>query len=160
MRRHTYMQEKKTKFKVWFTTSRYKPHKASVQNWEPGTKNCHMKALDGWSSVEPDERALRWRLWLFQGGPIPSDPEEYEQYKQWRAQPINKIEFWDSYCEMDRVTEPTPPGFKQGAALQVDKIMAELRTRGIAIIPFSQVYDSRQYDHHMDGCELLIVALN
>lgn len=47
-------------YKVTFHTDSHKPHRASKKNWEPGTRNDEMKALDGRSYVEKTVPELRW----------------------------------------------------------------------------------------------------
>lgn len=52
-----------------------------------------------------------------------------------------------------------PYGFKQGY-FDRDKVIAELEEKGIVRIPFSWVYDVRQYDKHFDGCFMEISKIN
>lgn len=57
-------------YKVTFHTEAYKSHRASKKNWELGTQNDHIKALNGLSFVEETKEELSWRL-LMAGGNTP-----------------------------------------------------------------------------------------
>lgn len=48
-------------YKVTFHTEAYKSHRASKKNWELGTQNDHIKALNGLSFVEETKEELSWR---------------------------------------------------------------------------------------------------
>ena len=138
-------------------TSKYKPRRCSKKNWEPGTRNDFMRALNGWRHEEPDHQSLRWRLMMFQGS-APYDPDEYdsEAYQTWVHQPCNRLTYQDRLCEMTRSAEICPPGFKQGPGLRVGALIEAVDRDGYLEIPFSRVYDIRQYDRHMDGCVMRI----
>lgn len=144
-------------YKCEINTSRYRPRRASKRNWEPGTVNDFMAAMNGWHHTEPNLQCLKWRLMMFEGV-TPYDEEEYfsEGYRSWKAQPCNTITYLDKLCGFERTSEICPPGFKQGAGLRIDALITALLKEGHLEIPFSRVYDARQYDRHMDGCVLII----
>lgn len=143
-------------YRVTISTRRFKPYmRCSPKNWEPGTTNDHMAALDGWSTVEPDITALRWRLMMFSGAGPWGDEAFSSAYKKWNAQPENKLTFHDKLCDMEREAKITPPGFHQ-SSFPIDKYLEEVEEKGTLKIPFSAVYDMRQYPHRMDGCYLLV----
>ena len=49
-------------YKVRIDTSAYKDRKCSQKNWEPGTLNDFMHAINGWSIRENNLRELNWRI--------------------------------------------------------------------------------------------------
>ena len=141
-------------YKVTISTAAYKHRRCSVKNWEPGTVNDFMEALDGWKITEPNLQNLEWRVLMFEGR-MPhiyeGDPQ-WEDYKRWKNQPCNRIHYRDKLCELDRTEEVCPPGWKQGTGIRFDAVKQALREDGYIKIPFSVVYDARQYDKHMNGC--------
>ena len=81
-------------YKVTFHTEAYKSHRASKKNWELGTQNDHIKALNGLPFVEETKEELSWRL-LMAGGNTPYEltPESTVRYEAWRNNPRNTIKF-------------------------------------------------------------------
>ena len=72
-------------YKVTFHTDAYKPHRASKKNWEPGTRNDEMKALDGRSYVEKTVPELRWRIHMVCGNwPYDLTDDTREEYARRR----------------------------------------------------------------------------
>ena len=49
-------------YRVSIDTSAYKDKKCSEKNWEAGTMNDFMHAINGWSIREGNLRELSWRL--------------------------------------------------------------------------------------------------
>lgn len=78
-------------YKVTFHTEAYKSHRASKKNWELGTQNDHIKALNGLSFVEETKEELSWRL-LMAGGNTPYEltPESAVRYEAWRK--VNQLQ--------------------------------------------------------------------
>ena len=54
-------------YKVTISTKAYKPMRATKQNWEPGTTNDHVQALDGFQCMEMTLTEVGWRLEMFAG---------------------------------------------------------------------------------------------
>ena len=143
-------------YKVTFPTEAYKSHRASKMNWELGTQNDHIKALNGLSFVEETKEELSWRL-LMAGGNTPYEltPESTVRYEAWRNNPRNTIKFQDKLCDMERTIYPSVPGFTQGY-VNVDAVIQKVEKAGTAKVEFRQFYDLRQYDPHMNGCYIQI----
>ena len=143
-------------YKVTFHTEAYKSHRASKKNWELGTQNDHIKALNGLSFVEETKEELSWRL-LMAGGNTPYEltPESAVCYEAWRNNPRNTIKFQDKLCDMERTIYPSVPGFTQGY-VNVDAVIQKVEKAGTAKVEFRQFYDLRQYDPHMNGCYIQI----
>lgn len=145
-------------YRVSIDTSSYKDRKCSEKNWEPGTMNDFMHAINGWVVRENNLKELKWRL-MFIGhiGGHPSNAEEYEKYKLWleRHKSKNYIKFKDVLCDFARTEPVRMYGFAQGY-VNIDKIIDKLRTNGSVKIPFCSFYDKRQYIRNLDGCYVLI----
>lgn len=131
-----------------------KKHKASTQNWEKGTLNDFMEAINGWKATENTLKKVAWRIDLFCG----LWHLEEEGWEDWYQQPVNRITYLDKLCELERTQKVAPYGFKQGY-FDKDKVLKELEENGTVRIPFAWVYDIRQYDRHMDGCYMEIISL-
>lgn len=143
-------------YKVTFHTEAYKSHRASKKNWELGTQNDHIKALNGLSFVEETKEELSWRL-LMAGGNTPYELtlESAVRYEAWRNNPRNTIKFQDKLCDMERTIYPSVPCFTQGY-VNVDAVIQKVEKAGTAKVEFRQFYDLRQYDPHMNGCYIQI----
>ena len=100
-------------YKVTISTKAYKPMRATKQNWEPGTTNDHVQALDGFQCMEMTLTEVGWRLEMF-AGTKPWDVYDTPYYKAWLYQGYNTLTYHDRLCDIDRTTEICPPGFKQG----------------------------------------------
>lgn len=142
-------------YRVTIDTKAYKPMRCSAKNWEPGTTNDHIRALDGFQSVEQNLTEVGWRLHMFAGMGPRWDAFSTPAYQAWLGQPINRLTYHDRLCDMDRSTEICPPGFKQGY-LNIPAMLEALEKEGRIEVPFSKVYDIRQYKHNMDGCVLTV----
>lgn len=142
-------------YRVVINTESYKKKRCSKRNWEPGTLNNFMKALNGWKIIEPNLKKLRWRIEFFAGnGGAWDDPE----WEEWLNQPKNSFKYQDELCGFERIAKPEPYGFKQGY-FNIDNVIKTVKKEGKAIIPFKWCYDSRQYDNHMDGCYMEITKV-
>ena len=53
---------------------------------------------------------------------------------------------------------PKTVGFMQGY-FDIDSVLEKLRAEGMVKVPFKWLYDSRQYDKHMDGCYMEITKI-
>jgi hypothetical protein len=151
-------------FKVRISTDAYKPRRCSKKNWEPGTMNDFMEALNQWNNIEPDKQCLRWRIAMFAHNCMENnwDTEKNwytDKYKEWENNPKNKITYFDKLCEFERTSNIEVYGFAQGY-FNVDKVIKELNEKGKVRIPFSWAYDSRQYLKNMDGCFMEIIKIN
>ena len=139
---------------VRISTDAFRPFRCSAMNWEPGTINSQMAALNGWTSRERSLLEVRWRIEMFLRGSALSahmNPEELAAYKRWARQPKNRIVYMDLPCGVEREMRPECPPWHQGYA-SVEKLLDLLRTNGKVQIPFSFAYDSRQYSRRMDRC--------
>jgi len=138
-------------YKVRISTDAYRKQRCSKNNWEKGTVNDFMEALNGWHTIEKNLKHVAWRIDLFSG----IYHFEEEGWEKWYNKVINKITYYDKLCGFNRTSEISPYGFKQGY-FNKNKVITELKEKGIVKIPFAWVYDLRQYDKHMDGCYMEI----
>lgn len=154
------------RYKVRIDTDAYKCRASSKKNWEPGTMNDYMIALNGWHTMENNLREVMWRLEMFDGNDFvewDGNPNtEYglsERYTKWRNKKCNMITYLDRLCGFKRMQRPCAYGFAQGY-FDKDKVLEELKQKGVVRIPFEWLYDIRQYYKGMDGCymEILKVA--
>lgn len=58
-----------SRYIITISTEAYKPMRANAQNWERGTINDFMEALNGYKVVETNLEKVMWRLQLFNGAP-------------------------------------------------------------------------------------------
>lgn len=143
-------------YRVTINTNKYKDRRCSKENWEPGTMNDFIHAINGWSTREKSIKELRWRIY-FLSGKIYSGVNEidYDRYKEWENKRKNYITFYDNLCEFERTEPVVAYGFAQGY-FDVEKVIAELKKNNSVEIPFKWFYDARQYCKNMDGCFVLI----
>lgn len=143
---------------ISINTKAFRPFRCSKKNWEPGTINSIMQALDEWSAVERSEREVEWRINLFlTGSGLPHEGDEAD-YQVWVNQPENTIPYMDEPCGVRRETKPECPGFHQGYC-RVSRYLRELKENRQVRIPFSAAYDVRQYNKNLDGCYMFIRKL-
>lgn len=148
-------------YKVRIDTSKYKDRRCSQKNWEPGTMNDFMHAINGWSIRENNLQELKWRINYIGGcGSCGVNEETWGAYQAWveKHEKKNYIEFMDVLCEFKRKEKVKVYGFAQGY-FNVDKIIDELKKNGSVRIPFSRFYDTRQYIKNMDGCFIEILKV-
>ncbi len=148
-------------YKVRIDTSNYKDRRCSQKNWESGTMNDFMHAIDGWSVRENNLQELKWRINYIAGmGSCGVTDEDKAKYLDWcnRHQKKNYVTFMDNLCGFERKEKVKAYGFTQGY-VRAEFIIEELRKNGIVKIPFSKFYDSRQYLKNMDGCFVEITRI-
>lgn len=147
-------------YKVSINTDAYRPRRCNKTNWEPGTMNDFMAAINGWNTIEHSLRELQWRLNMFQGGSTPimeidGAGNVSDAYKAWEQQPCNEITYLDKLCGVERTQKITGYGFTQGH-FRISDVLATLEEKGSAKVLFRWLYDARQYCKNMDGCFMLI----
>ena len=150
-------------YKVRIDTSAYKDRKCSQKNWEPGTLNDFMHAINGWSIRENNLRELNWRIsYLGSWAPYQASGDNYPIYKAWlerNDEKKNYVKFWDNMCEFERKMPVQMYGFAQGH-FDIDKVIKEVRENGSAKIPFSWYYDIRQSGYkNMKDCFIEIIKV-
>lgn len=149
-------------YKVKIDTSAYKVMKCSQKNWEPGTLNDFMKAIDGWTIRENNLRELSWRISYLGGwAPHEGSGDNYPIYKAWlekNDEKKNYVKFWDTICEFERRLPVAMYGFAQGY-FDIDKKIAELKKNGVVRIYFKEYYDIRQFKKNMEGCFIEITRV-
>lgn len=152
------------RYKVLINTDSYNCKRCSKKNWEPGTMNDYMIALNGWHTVEHSLREVMWRLMMFQGNDFPhsewvdkpnGESGLSDRYTKWRNKKCNTIKYMDRLCGFERKQMPMGYGWKQGY-FNIDEVIENLKKDGIVKVPFKWLYDIRQYDKCMDGCYMLI----
>lgn len=146
-------------YRFTVNTDSYKDMRCSEKNWEPGTLNDFMHALNGWTIRENNLREVAWRIAYFGGWAAPkSSGENYPMYKAWLEShdlKKNYIKFYDNLCGFERRNPTQMYGFAQGY-FDIDKKIEELKFNGCVKIYFKDYYDVRQYKRNMDGCYILI----
>lgn len=142
-------------YRVTIDTDKYIDRKCSQSNWEPGTMNDFMHAINGWSSRENSLEEVRWRIEYIGNWFSNVKEEDREKYRIWHDKKKNKITFYDKLCELERIEPVRMYGFCQGY-FDVEKVIAELKENGRVVIPFKRFYDMRQYIKNMNGCAVII----
>ncbi len=89
-------------YRVSINTDAYKPRKATANNWESGTMNDFMEAINGKVFREKNLKHLEWRLGIICGGGFRGKDEDYAEFTEWFNQPRNKIEYLDRLCGFKR----------------------------------------------------------
>ena len=159
------------RYRVTINNDAYKCARCSKRNWEPGTRNDYMIAINGRTFVEKSIREVRWLLDLFQGishnngewTPENSDKvgkhgEYYgmsDRYYNWLHRKAHNVTYYDRLCGFNRTQWLSGYGWMQGY-FDKEKVIAELIEKGSVKVFFKYLYDSRQYDSNMNGCYMLI----
>lgn len=144
-------------YRVKISTNAYRPMRCSVKNWENGTINSEMMALNGWTFTEKNLRHVAWRLRRFLGYSSTTydntvSSVEVDEFRQWTNHPLNNIKYMDNPCGCERIQYIKAPGWRQGY-YNIDVAIRELRRTGYLKVPFSAAYDSRQRGYkNMAGC--------
>ena len=109
------------------------------------------------------KREVLWQLKLFQGESFLSsewsenNPKENhglsDRYVKFLKK--NQITYHDRLCDCERTRPLSGYGFMQGH-FDIDKYLNILKETGMIQIPFSALYDIRQYDKCMNGCYMEI----
>lgn len=152
-------------------TDAYVDHRASKKNWEPGTVNDYMHAINHRRIVESSLLQVEWRLLLFQGNSwnnneYSDDNPDYDEngvetygmsprYHKWLMKKCNKVVYYDRICEFNRTQYLCGYGFTQGYFSIQEKLL-ELKKYGYTRVYFSELYDLRQFDKNMKGCYMEI----
>lgn len=157
-------------YKVIINTDKYKKRRCSKNNWEGGTMNDYMQAVNGWKTTEKNLKEVYWRLNLFQGinwlisEYDENNPDSYdgiesfgmsEEYTKWLHKRCNEIIYYDKLCGLKRTQAPSGYGCMQGY-FNINGKITELKETGKTIIYLHELYDSRQYYKNMDGCYMMI----
>lgn len=162
------------RYRVTINNDAYKCARCSKRNWEPGTRNDYMLAINGRTFAENSIREIRWLLDLFQGishnngewtsensGKVGKYGDYYgmsERYYKWLHKKAHKVTYRDRLCGFDRTQWISGYGFMQGY-FNKERVIEELREKGSVKVPFKWLYDSRQYDSNMNGCYMMIEAV-
>lgn len=151
------------RYKMTIDTSKYKLGACDEKNWEPGTRNDYMIAINGRTSILYSMREVMWQLELFRGNSFviseydeKNNPENYhlsDRYVKFLKR--NTVVYFDRLCGFKRKQYLSGYGWMQGY-FSVEQVIEKLKTEGSVIIPFEWLYDIRQYDKAMDGCFMKI----
>ena len=141
--------------------------RCSKKNWEPGTLNDYMLAINGITRTLHSMREVMWQLELFHGNSFllseydDNNPEENyglsDRYTKFLRK--NRIKYYDRLCDFERQQYLSGYGFMQGY-FSVGEIVEKLKKERTVRVPFKWLYDIRQYDKDMNGCyiEITMVA--
>ena len=104
-----------------------------------------------------------WQLELFHGNSFliseysDDNPEENyglsDRYTKFLQK--NTITYYDRLCGFERKQYLSGYGWMQGY-FSIDEVIEKLKTDGIVKVPFTWLYDIRQYDKAMNGCYMEI----
>ena len=157
------------RYRVKINTDSYKCKRCSKKNWEPGTMNDYMLAINGITRTIYTKRELIWQLELFRGESFLTGLlSEYDidsegnlrlsdRYAEFLKK--NRIKYYDRLCGFEREQYLSGYGFMQGY-FDIDKVLEQLKKEGFAKVLFSWLYDTRQYDKCMDGCYMEITKVS
>lgn len=151
------------KYKMTINTDRYICGKCSKKNWEPGTRNDYMIAINRLTRTLNSMKEVMWQLELFHGNSFlfseydDNNPEENyglsDKYCAFLKK--NTIKYYDHLCEFDRTQYLSGYGWMQGYFC-IGKVLEDLKQNGKVKVPFEWLYDMRQYDKAMNGCYMEI----
>jgi len=151
-------------YQIIINTDNYRHRPCSKKNWEPGTINDYMLAINGWKTIEKSLKEVAWRIEMFFGG-LPysthynKEYEDYNRFWKWFNQKKNNITYRDRLCGIDRSNELRVYGIAQGY-VSAEKCIEELNKSGTVKIQFSEAYDIRQRGCKIfKGCFMEITAL-
>ena len=114
------------RYQAVINTDGYKLMPCSKKNWEAGTVNDFMLAINGWKSTERSLQEVRWRIeMLFKHAHYHCGNSHWEK---WFAQRKNKIKYHDRLCELDRLDDISVPGFAQGY-VDISALLEKLKER-------------------------------
>lgn len=162
------------RYRITINTDSYKCSKCSKDNWEPGTRNDYMLAINERTFTENSLKEVGWLLDMFQGNtfnigewtPENSDKvgkygEYYgmsEKYYKWLHKKGHIVKYYDNICNLNRQQWLSGYGFCQGY-LDKRKHFEELKKSGITKVFFKELYDVRQYDKNLNGCYMEIKSI-
>ncbi len=151
------------KYIVIIHTDTYKCGRCSKKNWELGTRNDYMIAINGITRTLHSMREVMWQLELFHGNSFviseydENNKEENcclsDRYVKFLEK--NTIKYFDRLCGFERKQYLSGYGWMQGY-FSIGGVMEKLKAEGKVKIPFKWLYDLRQYDRSMDGCYMEI----
>lgn len=131
-----------------------------------GFTNDYMLAINGITRTIYTKRELIWQLELFRGQSFllseydSNNPEENfglsNRYVKFLKK--NTIKYYDRLCGFERQQYLSGYGFMQGY-FDIDKVLDLLKKEGSVKVPFSWLYDIRQYDRCMDECYMEITKV-
>ena len=150
------------RYKMTINTDTYKCGRCSKRNWEPGTRNDYMIAINGITRTLYSMREVMWQLELFRGNHF-LHSEWVEEKGDWSDKYLkfvqkNLIKYYDKLCGFEREQYLSGYGWTQGY-FNIDEVLEELKTEGNVKVPFKWLYDIRQYDKAMDGCYMEITKV-
>ena len=162
------------RYRITINTDSYKCGRCSKKNWEPGTRNDYMLAINGRTFCENNLREVSWLLDLFQGNShnngewTPENADKVgkhgdyygmsDRFYNWLHKKSHWVKYHDRLCGFDRQQWLSGYGFMQGY-LDKREYLAELEKKGVVKVPFKALYDIRQYDSAMNGCYMKIEAI-
>lgn len=153
------------KYKMVINTDSYKLRACSKKNWEAGTRNDYMVAINGITRTLNSMKEVMWQLELFRGNSFLYSEYDEEKNKEENFHLSDKyiaflekntIKYYDRLCEFERKQYLSGYGWMQGYFC-IGNVMSELKEKGSVKIPFEWLYDIRQYDKNMNGCYMEIV---
>lgn len=154
------------KYKMVINTDAYICGRCSRRNWEPGTCNDYMLAINGITRTLRSMKEVIWQLELFRGNHFlhseysDDNPEENnglsDRYVKFLKK--NTITYHDRLCGLDRSQYLSGYGWMQGY-FDIDKAIETLKTEGSVRVPFKWLYDIRQYSKNMDNCYMEITRI-
>lgn len=155
------------RYKMIINTDTYKCGKCSKKNWEPGTRNDYMIAVNGITRTLYNMREIMWQLELFRGNSFLSSEYNDNNLKEnhglsdryIKFLKKNTIRYYDRLCGFERKQYLSGYGFMQGY-FDIGEVMEKLKAEGTVKIPFKWLYDIRQYDKDMDGCYMEITKIS
>lgn len=153
-----------SRYRMIINTDSYKCGKCCAKNWEPGTRNDYMIAINGITRTLYSMKEVMWQLELFRGNSFIMS--EYDEQKNKEENyhlsdrycnflKKNTIKYHDRLCGFDRTQYLSGYGWMQGYFC-IGKVLGELKQNGVAKVPFEWLYDVRQYDRAMNGCYMQI----
>ena len=154
------------KYKMTINTDSYKCGKCSKKNWEAGTRNDYMIAINGIKRTLNSMKEVMWQLELFRGNScVSSEYDENNKKENYHFSDRyikflqkNTIKYFDRLCGFERTQYLSGYGWMQGY-FSIGDVMEELRIKGEVKVPFKWLYDIRQYDTDMNGCYMKIVKI-
>lgn len=151
------------RYKVTINTDKYVCGRCSKENWEPGTRNDYMTAINGITRTLRSMREVMWQMELFRGNSfLMSEYDENNKKENYHLSDRyvkflkkNTIKYYDRLCGFHRTQYLSGYGWMQGY-FNAAEARETLKKEGIVKIPFKWLYDIRQYDKRMDGCYMEI----
>lgn len=134
-------------------TDNYKCGRCSKKNWELGTRNDYMIAINGITRTLYNMREVMWQLELFRGNSfLMSEYDENNKEENYHLSDRyvkflskNTIKYYDRLCGFERTQYLSEYGWMQGY-FNIGEVMEKLKAEGIVRVPFKWLYDIRQYD--------------